>query len=642
MSAIWGIISRTKTDKASKFNKMTEIMKRYKIDRFDIEVQKDCYMGCGHQYFTEEAKYDVSPIYDDEGCIHFSADCFLYNRKELFSALSDSLLIPEETGDAKLAFLMFKKYGYDFVKQLRGSFSFAIYDERANKLHLITDHFCKRYLCYQISDDYIAFASCYKPILEAGEHRFKLSKRSIVNAYSTMTPLNFREPEITPFEEIFHLEAAMHFIIDVKGGSVEKEQYWTPRQSVKKLKGMSDNQYKDLFLNTYRKVCIDHLRSRGETGIMLSGGLDSASVLAMVAPELNKRGKKIYSYTTVPCPEFEARINYSVIEDESFLIREQQKFQPNLEPRFINSDNENCLVNIPKYQEIYDLPIKAVINGNNVFKMGEAAVADNCYILLGGGNGNANVSYGYISNHVGLCLHRLKFATAISEVRKYCKICGFSNKRMFKDFLKDIKAYLFDTANVGQYFISKENREKYGIAHLIREEKKELGSSFVTSEKQKRNFMFIPKQYIQKSLYYTVNSLEQGCLQLDPTLSVEMVELCMSLPNECFVKNGVERRLIRDYMKDLIPPIITDMRKGYGVQASDFYYRINRDWDQLKDDVMSILNDPLLFEYLDKAEIDELIGDIEASEHDFGWNTAWFTANICALGYFLRGHKQYL
>jgi len=642
MSAIWGIISKTESDQTGRFKKMTEVMKQYRIDRFDSVVKENCYMGCGHQYFTNEAEYDVSPIYDEEDRVYFTADCFLYNREELFCALSDSSLVPEETGDAKLAYLMFKKSGYEFIKELRGSFSFAIYDEKENKLHLITDHFCKRYLCYHISDEYISFASCYKPVLEAGEHKFKLSKRSIVNAYSTMTPLNFREPEITPFEEIFHLEAAMHYTVDVKSGKIEKEQYWTPRKSVKKLKKMSDDQYKEIFLSTFRKVCIDHLRSRGETGIMLSGGLDSASVLAMVAPELNKRGRKIYSYTTIPCKEFKPKINYSVIEDESFLIKEQQKFQPNLEPRFIDGGGENCLVNIPKYQALYDLPIKAVINGNNVFKMGEAAVKDNCSVLLGGGNGNANISYGYISNHVGLCLHRLKFVTAISEVRKYCKICGTSSKRMFKDFLKDIKAYLFETANVGQYYISKENREKYGIDHLMADEKKELGSAFVTSERQKRNFMFIPRQYIQKSLYYTLNSLEQGYLQLDPTLSVEMVELCMALPDECFVKNGVERRLVRDYMKDLMPSVITNMNKGYGVQASDFYFRINRDWDDMKDEVMGILRNPLLYEYVDKDEVDELIGNIEASEHDFDWNTAWFTANICSLGYFLLGHKRYL
>jgi len=45
---------------------------------------------------------------------------------------------------------------------------------------------------------------------------------------------------------------------------------------------------------------------------------------------------------------------------------------------------------------------------------------------------------------------------------------------------------------------------------------------------------------------------------------------------------------------------------------------------------------------MDREEINELIADIQAAEHNFGWNTAWFTANICSLGYFLRGHERYL
>lgn len=642
MSAIWGIIGRKNQNPSDRFEKMSGVMEQYKIDRFDSIGSGNCYMGCGHQYFTKEAEYDVSPIYDEQAEEYFAADCFLYNREVVLEELADEKLIPEKTGDAQLAYLLYKKLGTSFINKMRGSFSVAVYQKKTGKLHLFTDHFCKRYLVYHVAEEYISFASCYKPILEAGEHQFKLSKRSIVDAFSSMTPLNFREPELTPFEEVYHLDASMHYVVDVKAGNIEKEQYWQPRKTVKKRKGLTDEQYKELFLSTYRKVCIDHLRGKEETGIMLSGGLDSASVLAMVAPELKKRNKKIYSYTTVPCAEFKPVINYSMIEDESFLIREQQKYHENLEPRFITSDNDNCIKGLPKYQELYDLPLKAVVNNNNVFKMGDAAVADHCSILLGGGNGNATVSYGYITNYVGLCIQQLKFVTAIREVSAYCKICGVPKKQMLKDFLKDVKEYAFVTKNVGQYFISKENREKYGIAHLMEEEKRELGSSYVSTEKHKRNFMYIPKQYIQKSLYYTLNSLEQGYLQLDPTLSVEMVELCLSLPNTCFVKNGVERRLIRDYMKELLPPIITDMRKGYGVQASDFYFRINRDWDELKEEVMGILKDPMLYEYLDQEEVKELIEGIQTSEHNFSWNTAWFTANICSLGYFLRGHKRYL
>lgn len=642
MSAIWGILTRKENGQQARFEAMTEVMQRYKIDRFETVSQNGCYFGCGHQYFTPESVYDVSPIYDSEAKLCFAADCFLYNREDVLAELGAGAAEAEKTGDAELAYRLFKKQGYDFVKQLRGSFAFAIFEESTKRLHLITDHFCKRYLAYHITEDSVTFASCYKPILVAGNHQFKLSERSIIDAFSLMTPLNFREPEITPYEGVFHLDAAKHYTINLDLGTVEKEQYWNPRKNVKKLKNCTEEQYQKLFLDTYQKVCAAHLRSRKETGIMLSGGLDSSSVLALTAPILKERGKKIYSYTSVPCEGFKPVINYSMIEDESFLIRAQQKYHSNLEPRFINAGGANCISALPKYEELYDLPVKAVVNMNNVYSMGEAAVSDDCLILLGGGNGNANVSYGYITNYVGLCLEHLKVFRAFREVNQYCNITKMSKKLMLKNFIKDLWDFAFKTPNLGQYFIKEELRKKYNLTGLMNREKREMGSTYISTEKQKRNFMFIPKQYIQKSLYYTVNSLEQGILQLDPTLSVEMVELCMRLPNECFVKNGVERRLVRDYMKDLLPPVITDMKKGYGVQSSDFYYRINRDWDELKADVMELLNDPKVLKYMDREEINELIADIQAAEHNFGWNTAWFTANICSLGYFLRGHERYL
>lgn len=649
MSAIWGIISRNEKPCDEAFSRMTDVMSQYKIDRIDTIHSDNSNIGCGHQYITNESLTDVSPINDTESNLIFATDCFLYYRDklvdEIIAAKSASSYAKEDLlkkGDAELSYIAFKTFGYSFVTKLRGAFSLAILDNNTGKLHLYTDHFCKRYLCYHINDDSIIFGTTYKPLLAATNRNFRISTRSIVNFYSTMSPLNFREPENTIFEDVYHLDASMHYTIDVKNGTVAREQYWTPRKSVKKLKGLTDDEYKNLFVETYRNVSEAHLRSRSGTGIMLSGGLDSSSVLAMTAPLLKSQGKKIYSYTTTPSTGFKPVINYNMVEDETFLIYEQKKYHDNLEPRFINGDGDNCIDYLDKYQEYFNIPVKAAINTSNVIKMSEAAVKDNCLILLSGSNGNASVSYGYATTYAGLAMSKGHFIRAIREVSKYCKLCGFSRKKMFKDYLKDTYNYLFKTANIGQYFISKENRDKYNINGIMKQEKHELGSAFHVNERQKRNYMYIPMQYIQKSLYYTDLSLQYGYLQLDPTLTVEIVELCLSLPDECFVHNGIERRLIRDYMRDLLPPMITDMRKGYGVQASDFNYRINRDWPRIKNDVMDVLKDPILLKYMDEKELSDLISDIERDEGKLSWNTAWFMTTIASLGYFLRGHKDML
>ena len=126
---------------------------------------------------------------------------------------------------------------------------------------------------------------------------------------------------------------------------------------------------------------------------------------------------------------------------------------------------------------------------------------------------------------------------------------------------------------------------------------------FKFTEKQKNAFLYIPMQYIQKGFYYTYQGLLHGYLQADPTLTVEMVELVLSFPPECFVHQGVERRMIRDYMKELIPAPILSEKKGQGIQAADFAYCVNRDWDTLKASVYDILEEPLLREYLEEEKL---------------------------------------
>lgn len=647
MSAIWGIINKKGCDVSALTNGMSEAMSRYKIDRTDSVFTEKAGFVCGHQYITNEAVSDVSPIKDNDGFV-FTGDCFLYNRDKVIELIENSgysLKSAEalkSCGDAELSYHAFKALGFNFVKSLRGAFSFSIYDEKENKLHLYTEHFCKRYLCYYITDEYLCFASTYKPIMAIAGDKLKASRRFIVKSYIHLSPLNFAEPETTVFEGISHLGPAMHYTIDIASGNIEKEQYWTPRTSIGKFKGKSLDECKELFLDTFRYVARTELRARKETGIMLSGGLDSSAVMALTAPYLREQGKTIYSYTTTPSPGYKAEISYNIIENETFLVKEQQRLHPNHEPRFLSSENYNVISFQDEFQKIFDIPVKAVINMSNIKQMLDQAVKDNCSIVLSGSNGNPTISYGSIDGYISLAVKQGHFSNAIKEANAYCKRVKISRAGFLGSYIKGQYKYLFKTRKDDYSYLKPDDYDKYDVKHFWKNEKKEIGAEFHLSERQKRNFMFIPKQYIQKSYYYTIWGLEYGFLQLDPTLTVEMTELCMALPDECYVHNGVERYLVRGFMKDLIPELITDPRKGYGVQASDFIFRLGEDWDKIKDEVYSLLNEPLLKEYLNEEVIASIIKRVSESNGKLDSITAWEMVNLTELSYYLRGHKQYL
>ena len=95
-------------------------------------------------------------------------------------------------------------------------------------------------------------------------------------------------------------------------------------------------------------------------------------------------------------------------------------------------------------------------------------------------------------------------------------------------------------------------------------------------------------------------------------------------------------------MKDLMPEAITDMHKGFGAQARDFIYRINRDIDTYKNQVFRNLDEPLLKNYLDKEKTDKIISEIKVSaeSHSLDKLQCILLTLIASLGGFLRDHTK--
>lgn len=644
MSAIWGYISKAKSIDNSIISGMNASMSEYKLDRIEQISQNSVFFVCGHQYITNQAVTDVSPIYDSSRNLYFTADCFLYNRDAIISTLTKhpnfSRLIQSNSlnicGDAQLAFYAFQLLGYSFVNILRGSFSIAIYDEIGKNLHLYTDHLSKRYLTYYVGDNYVCFATTYKPIKFCLGNQLELNRQFIINSYRDMGPMNFAEAGYTVYRNVFHVDNATHVTICLDTQKIKKEIYWNPIRSVKKLRNKSDNEYKDIFLKTYESIIQAQLRARKQTGIMLSGGLDSASIVAYAAPYLNKEGKKLYSYTSVPTSQYSSTGDTTIIENETSLIKEQCKWHANLCPRYITSDSVNCMTNMEQFQREYDIPVKPSINNVNIDMMGKAASEDDCSILLSGANGNSSVSYGNIGSYLSLSLQQGHLRQLLHEVKVLCYHNNLSLNKFFRNWIKVILHYILISPEKTTCFLYAKDIKKYNLSNIAKKSKKKYGDREFTTLRQKYNFMYMPMLYIQKGFYYTCQGLLHGYLQLDPTLTVEMIELCISLPDECFVHNGVERRLIRDYMKDLIPPSILDVRKGVGIQAADFAYRVNRDWDNVKESVFDILNEPLLREYLDEKKLFELLEEIQEHEYALDKPLVLYVTLIGSLGYFLR------
>ena len=163
-----------------------------------------------------------------------------------------------------------------------------------------------------------------------GEERIKRNKEWIAAAYTDCTADTIKIPGITVYEQIYQVEPGTYIKIDLEKNHIERILYWNPLLRKKKLPKLDDDGYRQLFLDTFSQVVNHMLRSDGETGICLSGGLDSSSVAAFAAGGLEKKGKNLYSYTSVPAKDFQFRNNRFYIENETEFILAQQRMYPNI------------------------------------------------------------------------------------------------------------------------------------------------------------------------------------------------------------------------------------------------------------------------------------------------------------------------
>ena len=309
----------------------------------------------------------------------------------------------------------------------------------------------------------------------------------------------------------------------------------------------------------------------------------------------------------------------------------------NLIPHFINSENKNTFSSINTHATCYMEPVNPILNMVNTHGMMEQASTDNSRLMLTGQNGNATISYGSILTYVYQKLKHLHFRKAYHESLCFYNMRRVSKKHFIKVFFKTwhekhlVKFKLGDDC-----FLNHDLIRTYKLESQEKKIFKTRGTGFMDSETQRNGFGFMPLVYQHMGFYDTMGSLRYGILSVDPTLTKGMLELCLSLPIDCYVKNGKERRAIRDYMKGYVPDVILDNFAGRGVQAADFAFRVNRDWDSIREDVFRLLENPKLKEFLDEHKIAALIDELKQKEYKLEKSDVAKAAVIASLSAFLN------
>ena len=646
MSAISGIVLQDNSQLISDVQKdcIRRITKTYKIDRFDELSASGLYLTCGHQYFTNEAVNDISPTCDKKEYIYYTGDVFLFNRDHIISILSSRNGIEEgflsSKGDAELVFYAYRFLGFDFLNHINGIFSMAICDLNKKRCYLITDHVAQRHLAYTFKDNRLFFSTSLEILMELLGKDAELDDEWLCNAYGDMSPATGLLKGRCFLKNVFRVFPGTYVDIDMSTFSSNEVTYWNPL-SIKVRRDLDDNGFKRLFIDTFRNCINSTLRARKNHGVLLSGGLDSSSIASFAAKQLGKEGKTLFSYTQVPMPDYKSEDSPFYIENETREVLYNKEKYPNIECRFIYPDKGSCISFLEKSSEIFKEPFKSVINEFYFHELHRAAVNDNCSILYNGQFGNATISYGRIFSYVHQKVVSFRFIKALKEANAFCISFPAKRFRLLKAYFRILWHRLRISSNLMTSFLRKDKVRLYSVKKREINILRTQGCDSADTKKRHRNFIFMPVTFQDFGYYDTCSSLYFGFLSIDPTLSKDMIELCLSMPIECFVKNGKERRAVRDYLRGIVSDKILDNYKKRGAQAADFTCRVNKYFDSENDVFFSYLKYPKLYEYLDKEKIEKLIEKIEETKYNMEKETVALSAVTASLGCFLKNWDKW-
>ena len=229
------------------------------------------------------------PMSNEDDSIHIAYNGEVYNFVDLrqrFDLDAHGHVFRSRT-DTEVLIHLYEEIGLSMVEHLNGMFAMAIWDSRSSELHLIRDRYGIKPLFYQRDDHYFRFGSEIKAILQDP----RVERRPSVQAMHDFLSLNYIPGHYTAFESIVELPPAHRLCLKLDG-TIEQMRYWDLSFDVDPQMTEDDAAQKAYALldqSVRRRLVADV-----PVGVLLSGGLDSSTVTALMHEHTSER---IHTYS---------------------------------------------------------------------------------------------------------------------------------------------------------------------------------------------------------------------------------------------------------------------------------------------------------------------------------------------------------
>src|ERR1700723_3221064 len=226
------------------------------------------------------------PMSDGEESVWVVFNGEIYNFKELKRELQGFGHVFRTNSDTEVIIHGYREWGDEILNRLNGMFGLAIWDVRQRKLILARDPFGIKLIYYRIEGDRLYFGSEMRAV------RATMPDKGDIDPNSLNLFLRYRytpSPH-TILQGVRKLAPGTKLV--VQNGSYQLSR-WYEFKPVPFSPAKSPNEAREELLALYKQAVKRQLISDVPVGLLLSGGMDSALLLAL----MNLYGKSWQTYT---------------------------------------------------------------------------------------------------------------------------------------------------------------------------------------------------------------------------------------------------------------------------------------------------------------------------------------------------------
>jgi len=295
--------------------KLTSAMKRRGPDAQTHWMQASVALGHCMLRTTPESLEEHQPLFSQDKNLVLVFDGRLDNRDELRRDLIAAGAVLRDHSDAELALQSYAAWGEDCPSRLLGDFAFAVWDARRQRLFCALDHMGARPFYYALDKQFFAFASEEEALLElpgvSRQPNEAMILHMLVPAYHSEDNQRFW------LKDVWGLQPGQRMSVAPDGTS-QTETYWRLEPGDESVYA-SDQACEEAFLDVFGEAVRCRMRASGDIAAMMSGGMDSASIAAMVKRLLpGMPGKQFHTYSAIsddPASCVESRCIQSLTKD---------------------------------------------------------------------------------------------------------------------------------------------------------------------------------------------------------------------------------------------------------------------------------------------------------------------------------------